>query len=79
MLDATIILLMLAVFFLGPAVVGRATRNKWWALATALVLTVPATILQAVDTNLPGFAIFVAGAGVVSALMGIAAARGDAP
>jgi hypothetical protein len=77
-LDATVTLLMLAAFLLTPTVVGRATRNAWWALLTALGLTIPATILQAADTNLPGFAILIAGAGVLSATLGVAAARSNA-
>lgn len=73
MLEGTLTLLLVAAFLFGPTAVGHVTRKPASALVTAVVLTLPAVVVQAQDDDLPMFAILIAAAGAVRAALGVAA------
>jgi hypothetical protein len=75
MLDTLVVLLVLVAFVAIPLGVGYMTRSSLLAVASAAVVTVPAALLQAFDTNLPGFAVPILVLGASGAITGVATAK----
>jgi hypothetical protein len=75
MLDTLVVLVVLVAFMAIPLGVGYMTRSSLLAFASAAIVTVPAALLQAFDTNLPGFAVPILALGAIGAITGVATAK----
>jgi hypothetical protein len=58
MLDAVVVLALVAFFLLAPALLGYGTRSVRWAVGFGVALTTAGAVSQAVNTNLPGLAMW---------------------